>query len=122
MKISHIPPDQVVRDFYNWYLEYEGNPLNDQAYQSVSYLSPELVKMLYVASNENIDQNFLVCAPEKPPEIRATAVQISGDVEIVAATTSFVDQDFSVDAIQQDGIWMTDKTHCFPYPALVFYD
>ena len=109
-------PDQVVLDFYAWYLEYDGNPLEDQAYQSSNYLSPEMVNLLEEIPRENIDHYSVVCAPEKPNEIRAAAAQVSGDVARVAVVTSYVNHGFSVELVQQDGNWLINRVHCPSFP------
>ncbi|HSL45344.1 MAG TPA: hypothetical protein VK897_18055 [Anaerolineales bacterium] len=106
-------PDQVVQNFYDWYISYEGHPLVDQAYRSSEYLSPEFISYLddFTGSGEwNYDP--ILCAQEIPTEVTALPVQISEQKALVEVTTSFMDHSLTVELTRVDGDWRIDKVIC----------
>jgi hypothetical protein len=106
--------EQVVQDFYDWYLSYDGNPLVDHAYRNSQYLRPEMVAFLDGFSQDGMGYDPVLCAQDKPASISATASQVTGGWASVEVTTSFEGHGFSVELIQTDGDWLIDKVNCAP--------
>jgi hypothetical protein len=105
-------PEQVVQDFYSWYLAYPGNPLVEHAYRSSSYLSPEMTAFLDAFTQGGMAYDPVVCAQDKPTEIRTAQAQVSVDKAIVDVTTSFEDHSFSVELTQTSRGWQINKVTC----------
>lgn len=106
--------EQVVRDFYDWYLSYDGNPLVDHAYRSSRHLRPEMVAFLDDFSQDGMAYDPVLCAQDKPASITPTASRVAGGWARVEVTTSFEGHGFSVELIQTDGDWLIDKVNCAP--------
>jgi hypothetical protein len=107
-------PDQVVQDFYAWYLSYQGNPLVDHAYRSSQYLSPDMVAFLDDFTQDGMQYDPVLCAQDKPTEINASPAQVSVDRATVDVTTSFAGHKFTVDLVQIENEWLIDKIVCQP--------
>lgn len=107
-------PDQVVRDFYDWYLSYDGNPIVEHAYRSNRRLSPEMIAFLDGFTREGMSYDPLLCAQDKPTNIRAAPARVSGWQASAEVVTSFANHGFSVELIYQNGDWLIDKVNCRP--------
>jgi len=107
-------PDQVVRDFYTWYLDDNGNPLVDRTYQSNRHLSPKMIVFLDEYTREGMSYDPMFCGDTQPTEIRAAPAKISGGQATVAVITSIANHGFSVELIYQNGDWLIDKVNCTP--------
>jgi hypothetical protein len=105
---------QVVQDFYSWYLSYDGNPLVEHAYRSSRYLRPEMVAFLDDFTQDGMSYDPLLCAQDKPAGINVTSTRVAGGWASVEVTTSFENHGFSVELIQTDGDWLIDKVNCAP--------
>jgi hypothetical protein len=106
--------EQVVQDFYDWYLSYDGNPLVDHAYRTGRYLSPEMVAFLDDFTQNEMGYDPVLCAQDKPASISPTAARVAGGWASVEVSTSFEGHRFSVELIQTDGDWLIDKVNCAP--------
>lgn len=106
--------EQVVRDFYDWYLSYDGSPLADHTYRASKHLRPNMVAFLDEFSQEEMGYDPLLCAQEKPDGITPTGSQVAGGWAKVDVTTSIEGHAFSVELIQTDGTWLIDKVNCAP--------
>ena len=96
-------PDQVVRDFYDWYLSYDGNPLVDRTYQSNRHLSPKMIVFLNEHTRKGMSYDPMFCGDVKPTEIKAAPAKISGGQATVAVISSIANHGFSVKVIYQNG-------------------
>lgn len=104
--------DRIVRYFYGWYLAYEGNPLVEHAYRSSEYLSPNMIVFLDEVTQDGIVYDPLLCAQNKPSEIKTSPAQVFEDKASVEVSTSFSNHKFSVELVQVNGNWMIDKVYC----------
>jgi hypothetical protein len=79
-----VLPEQVVKEFFEWYLHYineVGNPLVDKAYQTNVYLAPDLVQQVdeLVASFEQGGYDPFLCAQDVPGELQVGQALLEGD-------------------------------------------
>lgn len=105
---------QVVQDFYNWYLSYDGNPLVDHVYRGSRHLTPEMVAFLDDFTQNGMAYDPVLCAQDKPGAINVLQPQISGNQASVTVKTDFESHEFSVELAQVDGNWLIDKVTCRP--------
>jgi len=105
-------PDQVVQDFYAWYLTYDGNPLVEHAYRSSNRLSPDMIAFLDEFTQDGMHYDPVLCAQDKPSEIVTGLAQVAGGQASVEVTTSFENHAFSVELVQTNGDWLIDKVTC----------
>lgn len=106
-------PEQVVQQFYAWYVSYQGNPLVDKAYQGSEWLSPAFIAHLddFTQSGEwRVDP--VLCAQDVPNEVTAHPAQVSGDRASVEVTTSFTGHGLTVELVKAGGAWAIDKVAC----------
>lgn len=104
--------EQVVQNFYDWYLSYDGNPLADHAYRSSRYLRPEMIAFLDDFTQSEMGYDPILCAQDKPASLSPSASRVAGGWAKVEVTTGFEGQGFSVELIQTDGDWRIDKVNC----------
>lgn len=107
-------PEQVVQDFYTWYLNYPGNPLVDRAYRSSKQLSSEFIQFLDDFTQGGMQYDPVLCAQDVPNRISTALAQISGDKATVLVTTSFTNHSFSAELVQVNGDWLINKVLCKP--------
>lgn len=105
---------QVVQDFYHGYLAYEGNPLVDHAYRPNQYLSPAMIAFLDDFTQDDIHYDPVLCAQDKPVEIKVAPPTISGGQASVMVNTSFEGHAFTVNLVNVDGNWLIDNVTCRP--------
>lgn len=106
-------PNQVVQDFYTWYISYEGNPLADKAYQSSQALSPEFIARLDEFSQSGgWVYDPILCAQDVPTQVTTFLAQVSGGQALVGAATNFVDHKFVVELIKTDNRWVIHNVLC----------
>ena len=105
---------QVVQDFYHGYLAYEGNPLVDHAYRPNQYLSPAMIAFLDDFTQDDIHYDPVLCAQDKPVEIKVAPPTISGGQASVMVNTSFEGHAFTVELVNVDGNWLIDNVTCRP--------
>ncbi|MBT3392092.1 MAG: DUF3828 domain-containing protein [Chloroflexi bacterium] len=107
-------PDQVVQDFYTWYLAYDGNPLVDKAYQSSSFLSTDFITFLDDFTQAEMRYDPILCAQDKPTEINTSQAQVSGAQASVEVSTSLAGHQFTVELVQIDNAWLMNRVICQP--------
>ena len=105
-------PDQVVQDFYTWYLSYDGNPLVDHAYRSSNHLSTDMIAFLDEFTQDGMNYDPVLCAQDRPTEINVSPAQVSGRDATVEVTTNFDNHAFSVELNQMENNWLINKVFC----------
>jgi len=107
-------PEEVVRDFYDWYISYESNPLVDRIYQTNQHLTSEFIQNLnkFTASGMGFDP--ILCAQDEPESFETSKATILGDVATVPVATSFEDHNFLVELRHSDQRWMINNVICNP--------
>jgi hypothetical protein len=108
-----LSPEEVVEGFYNWYLEYPGNPTQG-AYRSSPFLTEALMDRTAQTVAGFVMGGFdpFLCAQDSPEKIYVDAAEISGDSARIKVTSSFQGHEFRVQLIQEDGEWKIDQVLC----------
>jgi hypothetical protein len=104
-------PEDVVTDFYAWYVHYPGNPLADEAYRGAGlFLTQDFIEKVAdtVASFDKGGFDPILLAQDVPETVVAEPAVIDGDTATVAVSTSFEGHTFVVRLVKDDPIWKID--------------
>ncbi len=110
-QVETSAPDQVVRDFYTWYLSYEGNPLSDKAYRSNSSLSENFIQRLDKETSGELIADPFLCAQDVPESVIASSPEISSKSASVEVETSFGNR-FTVKLVMENDLWKIAGVTC----------
>jgi hypothetical protein len=123
-------PEQVVSDFYEWYLDSVDpaagqNPLVDRVYRSSDLLSEEFVAEVdaVLDSFERGGYDPFLLAQDIPASFEVGEAALSDETAYVRVETSFEGHAFLVGLKQVDGVWKINAVD--PTPEVVvggFYD
>jgi hypothetical protein len=105
-------PEDVIQEFYDWHINYEGNTLVDKAYQSSDYLTEDFIATLDAFTAGSMMFDPILCAKDRPESIMPGEATISGEQANVLVTTSFVGHSFEVVLSQVNGEWKIDNVIC----------
>ncbi|MHB0858577.1 MAG: DUF3828 domain-containing protein [Anaerolineae bacterium] len=116
VRVEAESPEEVVRSFYDWYLDYTTgedfkNPMVDGAYRSRVELAPEFVAEVdaLVQHPDGIRFDPFVVAQDVPTDLTVGAAEISGDRATVLVETSFEGHVLSLDLVQVEGLWRISR-------------
>lgn len=105
-------PEQVVSEFYEWYIGYssgaEGkSPLADGAYKTTGSLTDDFIRQVEeaVASFDRGAADPILCAQDVPSHIVVRQVALEGERANVLVETSFANHSLWVELVQADGQW-----------------
>jgi hypothetical protein len=109
-----MTPEEVVESFYNWYMQYPGNPLVDGAYQNSIYLSEECIDGIRdtLSSFEKSGIDILVCAQDIPDTLFIQPAIISGEKAQIDVKTSFEGHSIKVYLQKNDEEWRITRFGC----------
>lgn len=112
-------PSGTVEAFYNWYLDYIGeprteemrNPLVDRAYRRSAYLTRDFVAEVdaTLAGFERGGFDPFLQAQDIPSSFEVSEAEIEGDSATVQVTTSFPGHVLNVRLIRQGDEWLIDE-------------
>ncbi|MBN2045359.1 MAG: DUF3828 domain-containing protein [Anaerolineales bacterium] len=105
-------PDEVVENFYQAYLGYEGNPLVDKIYQGNGNLSPDFIQFLDKFTQDGMMYDPILCAQDKPGSFTIKTVEKDGDQAFVVVNTDFEGHEFGVNLILDGNDWLIDQVEC----------
>ncbi len=107
-------PEQVVRDFYAWYIGYAAtaNPLVDKAYRSSDALTQDFIARLDAFTAQPMMFDPILCAQDVPSGITTTAADVTGATATVRVETSFAGHAFAVRLAQEGGAWKIADVIC----------
>lgn len=109
---SSAGPEEVVENFYQAYLDYEGNPLVDKFYQGNGNLSPEFIAFLDEFTRDGMMYDPVLCAQDKPGSFTVQNVEKDEDQASVQVTTEFEGHEFIVELISDGDDWLIDQVQC----------
>ena len=110
-QVNTPAPDQTVRNFYDWYLSYDGNPLVEKAYRSNAALSDDFVRRLDEQTAGELIADPLLCAQDVPKSVTVSTPAISEEMATVEVQTSLGNR-FSVQLIQNESVWQIAEVVC----------
>jgi hypothetical protein len=102
-----MTPEEVVESFYNWYLEYPGNPTVDGAFKESPFLAETKIKSVEEELQLRMDGGAdpFMCAQDLPEKIYAQPAEIEAAQARVRVNSTFVGHTFLVELEVQDGEW-----------------
>lgn len=108
-------PGLVVLNFYEQWVEYEGNPVSDRIYQDHPAISSEFSEELdrLLDSFEGGAFDPVLCAQEKPSSVKIKDIKEIGDRAQLTLTADFfgVEKDLNINLEKTDRTWwITDIT------------
>ena len=108
-----VAPEAVTEAFYTWYLDYEGNPMADKAYQESEYLDAAMVTKAdeIIASFDKGGYDVFLCAQDIPTSIEVGEAATEGDTAYLAVETSF-GTTIDVTLSRADGAWKISDIVC----------
>lgn len=114
---ASTPPEAVVENFYEWYLDYarsEGNPLEDGAYRSSEYLTPGLVERVDGMLNSFAGATYdpFLCTLAPPEYVTVEEVSVAGETANVVVSSSLPDHTMTVELTLRGGTWKIDYILC----------
>lgn len=122
---SEGSPEDVVDDYYTWYLGNLGydpdtgefrNPLQDGSYQLLGLVSDEFVNHIEQLRTEGLRADPFLCAQDVPAgfEIREVEADPDAGQAQVLVGTSFPGHQFQVQLLQVGGEWKISNVFCGP--------
>lgn len=107
-------PDQVVQEFYTWYIDYaqSSNPLVDKAYRSAANLAPAFVAQMDDFTSRPMMFDPILCAQDVPTSITTMEPVIDGSTATVHVETSFPGHAFDVRLAQDGKAWQIIDVIC----------
>ena len=122
-----LSPDQVVAEYYRWYLDYirsdpKGdfhNPLIELAYQDSRLLTKELINRIdqIVEGDQGINYDPFLCAQDVPESIDVISSFQSDDNVTVVVQSSFYRHIYTVDLVKRWGQWKIMEVNCGTTPV-----
>jgi len=84
-------PQEIVEEFYTWYVSYEGNPLTDEAYVSSPYLTSGFKKDIEqtLGSFDRGGADPILCAQDIPQSFEVGKASVSGNSATVDVEQTF---------------------------------
>lgn len=110
-RVETPAPDHIVRDFYDWYLSYEGNPLTDQAYRSNASLSEDFILRLDEQTAGELIADPLLCAQDVPENVTVSSPEVSEEAASVDVQTSLGNR-FTVRLVLDQAAWKITEVVC----------
>jgi|GEM_PF-6347918 len=120
-------PDEVVRAFYQWYIQYSGptgqppkaSVLGDRAYRTSPYLTADFIGRVDQALAE-MDKSgggvdLFLCAQNPPDDIDLYLTQEEGNRATTTIRTFLgvrPPRHLNVDMVRVDGRWQIDRVRC----------
>ncbi len=123
-----LTPEQVVEQFYTWYVGYIGergsdqmrNPLVDKAYHSSPHLTARLIQEIdeIIASFDKGGYDPFLCAQDIPTTITVETMDVTDNLARVAVHTDFPGHLLHLDLVRDQGIWKINRINRAGSPAL----
>lgn len=113
-EIVQISATQVVQDFYNWYIAYQGSPFKSNAYKSMPQLSEDFLKDIEQRIFDNrLNYDPFVCKTNKPFGVGVVSQEIIGDKANVIINTDYgYNEGVSIDLEKDENTWVITMVNC----------
>lgn len=106
-------PKETVESFYNWYLQYEGNPISSGAYKTSDYLSDNFKKEIdsLLSGFEGGGYDPILLAQDFPSSFEVSVVSVNNDQASVAVEMEFygMTQSVEINLVKSGKLWQIDK-------------
>ena len=111
-ELPQLPAEQVVQEFYDWYITYPGHPIVSGAYAEHTHVGEELVKTVEKDREDGLMADPILCAQDVPSSITAGPAVIEGSTARVHVTTSWEGHSLNVELQPVGGEWKISKVIC----------
>jgi hypothetical protein len=111
-ELPNIPAQQVVQEFYDWYITYPGHPIVSGAYAEHALVGEQLVKAVEQQREDGLIADPILCAQDVPNSVTAGEAVVDGNTAQVHLTTSFEGHELDVELQVIDGEWKINKVIC----------
>lgn len=107
-------PDQVVQEFYTWYIAYAqtANPLVDKAYRSSEALSQDFIARMDEFTSQPMMFDPILCAQDVPVSISTAKPAVARSTATVHVETSFAGHAFDVELAKDGNTWKITDVVC----------
>lgn len=108
-------PGDVVKAFYDWYLQFEGNPVSSAAYQESDFLTAELKQHVSEQVGAgNLGADPFLCAQDKPDTLSVGLVQTGEQQAQVEASLNFsgMIRPLNITLVKQNNEWRLHEIGC----------
>ncbi len=112
-----MTPEEVVESFYNWYMQYPGNPMVERAYRQSPFLTDQWIQQVDEALNSFQGQSGFdpfLCAQDIPERIFVQPANTTQqDIAVVVVKSSFAGHSLTVDLQRANGMdWKISAIRC----------
>ncbi|MAZ40741.1 hypothetical protein CL654_01315 [bacterium] len=114
-----ISPEQVVQEFYDWYLT-EGNALPNENFATSSSLTARFINSVQaqIATEEEFDRDPFVCSAELPLEVSTNSTNINDRranvvVDSVLSEVEMISFIAELDLTEDASAWQINNVVCF---------
>ncbi len=115
-EVFHDSPEQTVENFYQTWLDYEGNPLVDKYYQDNKYLTATAVDRLdeIISSFDKSAYDPVLCAQDRPASFEIVNQTIANDSAEVLLQENFGGSERNIKVMlkKQESVWLIDNIIC----------
>lgn len=112
-EISKADPKETVESFYNWYLQYEGNPLSSGAYKTSDYLTDNFKNNIdqLLSSFDKGGYDPIVLAQDLPSGITVGNVLLDNGSATVTVSLNFngTQKNLDIKLLKVGDIWQIDN-------------
>jgi hypothetical protein len=109
-----MTPEEVVESYYNWLMQYPGNPTAEYAYRESPFLTaPFIIRIDETVSGFRLGgADPFLCAQDIPEKVYVQQAEMDGDRSSVRVNTSFEGHYFNVDLVKEEGEWKISGVRC----------
>jgi hypothetical protein len=113
LNLSQSNPEQTVILFYDWYLNFAGNPLTSGAYLESNYLSERLKEAvaLQLADQQMGQADPFLLAQDVPEEFKIVDTLVDDETAAIKMAFTISGQEFfrQIDLIRTNGVWQINQ-------------
>lgn len=111
--LINLAPEQTAEVFYNWYLQYEGNPLAEGAYLETNLLSIRLKQAIQeqFEGDQPSQLDPLLLAQDLPSGFRIADAILENELATIKIALEYDQTEVfrQVDLVKQDSHWQIDQ-------------
>ncbi len=111
-ELPDVPAEQVVQEFYDWYINFPGHPIVSGAYAEHPLVGEELVKAVEAQRQGGLIADPILCAQDVPDRVTAGDAVVDGSNAKVHLTTSWEGHELDVELLVVGGEWKISKVIC----------
>lgn len=114
-KAEVVPPETTAMRFYNWYIDFKGNPLTTGAYKTNTTLTSEFISKVdkLLSEPDRLLLDPIVCGENRPLKVEMSQPQIQGNTATIDVTEEFeTQQTMRISMILENDTWKINDVAC----------